>query len=734
MTTPATGTPALDTATDAAPEVDRVTMLELDLPEPGLPAWALAVIGAIRAIVVGVTMATADAAFRALGAAIQPAGLQPNGPAKDAVRTAKDEKLAEINAVIAACKATPAPAPVHTVEQAIPVVRPVTPQVAALPGMTPLGAPVLALVPPTVAAPVPARPLLTARWQRLPGGDEWGARIDAGDPRIGDAVDLYRARDVNRRSPERRYLASRHVLTSGGVVFGVTTVRNATDTAPIAAPAPADPLASPAQHTAPTGEWTSVPVEDGPAETFATTLGNIAAESSHNASAAPIGSLAGGQLRFVGFSSADGYIEAIRRGVTTATHASYLTTLRGQYGYTDAAIEALALPGPQLGVAVDNSLPVGPGITHTPVGPSYADMTPAQRRALRKVGEEARATVRKLITESTLIAGIVGEGSFLQAAWVGGGSTTLRTVREALATIGREGDAPKAPSAEKHAGKAVDSIRNRDYDTARLPATGLPEGIKARWLVGRKLTGAAITAGMEYGRALLIVSLGDNDALTFDGDQHLAGACNAHYIAATGAEAMHSDTMTAWLSGLLHKAHYAVKRGPHWYVPPGEAAAARALLEAIEPLWGDHDRIPVTTGADLFRNLTRGLGDEVAAVVKEYNQLTEVARERARKAATVEAEVRISKSTYSITDETRAMTIAAAVATAEAKACVSPEVGARLLADLAAVAAKVDGYAGALGDEKVTGIRATITTLTAALVPTCTAADQRSHMLELRPL
>ncbi len=370
--------------------------------------------------------------------------------------------------------------------------------------------------------------------------------------------------------------------------------------------------------------------------------------------------------------------------------------------------------------AQEPAQPAGP-VTHEPTGPSIFDR-PRSERQFRVGQSETRSDVQRLISERDFIAGAIAEGSMLQWTWVGGGSTTLGKVTDGLIELGREVDAPGAPSAERHAGRAVEALRNRDLDTARLPTRNLPDGISAQWLVGRKLSGGTARAGDAYGEALLIISLKDDDTLMFDGDTNLANAVRSHYAMATAKESLKSEDLTAWLGSVLRRRHGAVKRGACWYIPGGQADAARALFEMISKLWGDHEVMPVTTGKDLFRALTRGLANDVAAVAKSYNTALGVARDRARAKARKDAAERHGATAESIDAEAEL---------AYKRADVSSTVASGLLKTLASVAAYVAGYETVLGSESVSGVKASIETLRSKLDRLADDASLRAAMLEL---
>lgn len=711
-----TSTPALDAPlpTADADADERFALLDLgDATTPApLPSWAERVIAVIRAIVVGLTVDSANVAFAALSRAIEPARAYPEGPGKAAVRAAMESKHAEIKAVLAAARAAAAPPPV-----APPVASP--PPVAATPPV----------VPPPVAPSAQPRPEHHARWARLPGPPAtapWGALLSDNLGALpGDVVIVHRARGGG---VSRRYLV-------GKAPNGVWAI---SETAPTASSPTVATLPPP-----PTVEQAIPVVTDAPSATngaatngasFEQALGNIAEEGAAIASSASIGSMAGGERRGVGFADAAGYVQALAQGVKAATAEEYKSTLRSSYGYTDAQIAALTVTIlPEIAVVTP-----GTGETFTPAAGSLGYFDPAARaaraaaqRELKAGKASTRADVRRLLDEGKLIAGAVAAGSMLQVSWVGGGQTTLGKVREALEAIGRVFDAPDAPSAVRHAGRAVEALRNTTWDTMRLPSGDLPDGIKARWLVGRKMNAATVKAGDAYGKAALVVSLTDGGKLMFDGDATLAASVQNTFNASTANEVLKSEDLTAWMGDTLKKRHAAVKRGPVWYVPGGHAEAARQLSETIGKLWGDHERIPVTTGADLMRSLTRGLTDEVKAIEAEFGKLTGEARERAKDKAIKDCAERSLRSTRRGGPAMAQAAIDAEADAAWKRATVSPTIAARLMRELAEVAGRVEGYAMVLGEESTASAKGLIVGLRDQIERLCTDFDQRASMLEL---
>lgn len=695
--------------------------LELDLVPPRAVS---AVLAAIAAVVVGATREALAAARAALALAIEPARAWPEGAERARARAALVAKRTEIEAAEALLDAAP------TVAQPMPVIQASPP------------VPLASMVP---TAPSAAPRVLRGQWARIRTGalsGQWGALVQNGvtNPQPGERIRVFR--QDGTESPSQ-WVSEVVTDTARGVLVALTTEAPApiaaAGTAPVAAPEVEIDWSEPTGATPATSATPSASALDASnTGTLEQALGAVAAQGDNIAASAAQGAAAHAARLGVGFSDPAQYLQALRNGgLQPHTRADYIARCKA----AGLAFDESTLPpanAPTARTAIGAAFQIN-STTHTPEGKAFHQMTPAERRALRKVGQETRAQVSKLLDESKLIAGAVAAGSMVQISWVGGGTTTVGKVRDMFAAKGLTYDAPTGPSAERHAGRAVDSLKNRGMDTARLPSNDLPDGIKARWLVGTKLTGKTIKAGDAYGNAALIVSLTDGGDLRFDGASDLKLACEAHYRNATQNEVLRSEDLTAWYAGQLRNTHYAVKRGHLWYVPAGEADAAVALSDALGELWGDHEHIPVTTGKDLARSLTRGLGDEVAALVKAFEHESKLATERAankaRKEAIEDARERSRRSVRSggpaLTEEALAtLGEHAAKLAAERGASPSPTVAARMLTDLAGIAARVDGYRTVLGDESVATVRDAMIALRNKIEPLCTDGDMRASMLE----
>jgi hypothetical protein len=647
--------------------------IELDLPadsDTSLPAWVATLIVAIGAVL----PVPADVAFAVLRALLAPyaaGGVHratfealPTS-ARQAIRAAYDAKHAAITA-----------AAMPTQRQPIPVVREASGPVPAVPAVL-----ATATVPPRLAA------VRNGSWARIRTGEhrgDWGARIPSGRGYVnaGDIVRLYRSN--GNRSP------SLHVLTD--IVFQdatstIAAVRDVTDAE----------RASVLRGNTPAN---GVPVVDTSDERDVAGYGSGPTEADAQRDFPPSrdsGPITSSLTNIASEATSNAQPSAPRAERETVAPSS--TSADGQSGTFQTN-----------------------GTTHTPTGPSIFDRPRDQRTFTVGTPTNTAASVRRLIGERDFIAGAVAEGSMLQVSWTGGGETTCGKIDEALLAIGREGDSPERKSALAYAGDAVDSLRSRMYDTYRLPNNSLPDGIKAQWIVGRKLSGSTVNAGDAYGEALLVVSLKDDETLAFDGETGLASAVRTRYAAATAKQTLKSDTLTSWLARTLRTRHGGVKRGHVWYIPGGQADAARALINAISPLWGDHEIMPVTTGPDLMRSLTRGLMVEVQAIAKDFSNSTALAKAAARKSAT-----KIASERHSATPET----IEQEAELAESRATVSSVVAARILRELGTVAARVQGYETVLGADSVANAKAMIADLRRTLEPLTDDTSARASMLEL---
>ena len=380
-----------------------------------------------------------------------------------------------------------------------------------------------------------------------------------------------------------------------------------------------------------------------PVDALVADLTAIGSQGAANAAVQGIGSMRSGELRGVGFSSKEGYIQALRNGVKAGTYASYLTTLRTRYGMTSADIDALELPPPMFEAA----LPVGAGITHTPAGhvagAAGIFSRPKSERSLKlgQVAAEQKETTRKL-DRADLIAGAIAEGHGVLVCWSGASrqrklrlpsKITRGKIVAALESIGRAAEAPNAKSAHAQAGRAVQSLTAHGYHVRAATREEYPEMTtgQVRWTVGKvNHTGKV---GDEFGTLVLTITLAD-DALAFDGDENLAKIVLDDFNARTASDVYQGADVTEWLGNLLRRKHGAVEYGMGWYVPAKERVAAGALCAAIAETgfgtsWvGGRGRpaLPIATCDELRDGILRGLTEEVETLLDRLATERETAK------------------------------------------------------------------------------------------------------------
>jgi len=369
-------------------------------------------------------------------------------------------------------------------------------------------------------------------------------------------------------------------------------------------PAPAAAPAAPAAAPAPAAHGTLLDALQG-----------AAGESAANAATQGAGSLAGGQLRTVGFTTAEGYVTALRNGVKAGTAASYRDTLRNQFGWTVAQVAALTVT-----ILPEGDLPVGEGVTFVPAGPDVFD---AQRQARAAAQAQLRATAdaATVALAQQLVAKADSTTAWLSIGWRGVGNISRG---ELLAACG---EAPMAKVTSTQLTRALDGLRGQ-YDAARIDV-GLPAGVRVRWQIGRGSQHAAYV-GAEYGRVLAIVDLHKDGTLHWEGDQAICAEVQARFKALVDEEVLRPGDVTAWLSALLCDRFGAIEDGHDYLVPPEHRDAARTLCRQISRIWGtawkqgglDADGKPeVGRLVDSVGGILGGILQGVTARVEQVEQL-----------------------------------------------------------------------------------------------------------------
>jgi hypothetical protein len=412
-------------------------------------------------------------------------------------------------------------------------------------------------------------------------------------------------------------------------------------------------------------------------------ISSAASASAANVAANTIGSMAGGQMFGVGFSSREGYEKAVRNGVPPHTHAEYITRIRA-YGATDA--EIAALPGPM----VQSDLPVGVGIKHVPTGPSIFDLPREQRRAL--VTAPPAHTVERInvhMPTSTLVAGAVAEGHHAIVAWEGSTGTTRGQLVAELEAIGLGSWAPKAPNARAQAGSAIARLGSQGLHVRSLRkgdgAAELSSGEHV-WTVGTvNHTGLV---GEEYGKVRVRFKL-SGAVLSFVGDETIGAPVVADFAARMASEVFKSSDLTSWLGRKIRWDLDGVRFGAMgWLVPARHVEQATKLCKAVQSAGfgtGWVQGLPVATSDQLRDGIVRGLIDEVTELL---NKLSE---ERENAAVAAEA----SDKRY----------LAAGNFDGDRKRVAMGDIGAKraatYLKDLRAIGARVVAYGEVLGEQRV---------------------------------
>lgn len=355
-------------------------------------------------------------------------------------------------------------------------------------------------------------------------------------------------------------------------------------------------------------------------------LAAIATESTGNAAVQGIGSVTGGEMRGVGFSTAEGYLTSLRHGVKRETGEMYIRILREHHG-----IEVN--PGtiaPWIDAAP--ALPEGVGVRHVPAGhvegsAGIFERPRAERRFI--VGPSQNETERQAAIDlrpGELVAGSVAEGNGILVGWRGDSQMTRGALLEALDRLGHKDWAPKPKDARAQAGRAVGTLTGyhikaeRKAQVIRRGMAARPSG-EHRWFVGQVNTMS--TPGENYGTTVLVMTLSPSGELTGAGDQELAAKVIADYKQRCADELYTSADLTSWLAETLKERCGAVNYAVGWYIPANHRGDAIALCNAVSATgWGNNwlgskerPALPIATCDELRDGLVRGLKDEVAELI-----------------------------------------------------------------------------------------------------------------------
>jgi hypothetical protein len=437
--------------------------------------------------------------------------------------------------------------------------------------------------------------------------------------RPGDRVVL-----VRRTGAQATYSVT-HLLSSTHHGGSLVEFGDDVTAAPVAALATAR-QAIPVVHEAPASVASPAPSSG----TFLEALTAASFEGATNATTQASGSLASGTMAGVGFTTAQGYVQALANGVKRATADSYLATLASRYSYTSSALAALTVTI----IDESNTLPEGLGIVHEASGPSIFE----QRRAERLVAAQhvrATADAATVAFAQRLTTSASDEGAWWEIGWDGHGSITRG---EILAVCGI---APEPKALETQLGRTCDSLKGTHDCSLVTP----PAGIKRRWQIGRGRQHAAFI-GAEYGRVLAIVDMLPDGSLRWEGDSAICEEVRTKYDELCTAEVFRAGDVTAWLSQQLRYRFGARKQAHNFLVPPDRREAARELCAKLASVWARgswvYGRLDPATGeaeigkyvtnvADILGGLLVSCGAEVTAAEDAWRVTVDAAASKASK-------------------------------------------------------------------------------------------------------
>lgn len=395
---------------------------------------------------------------------------------------------------------------------------------------------------------------------------------------------------------------------------------------------------------------------------------DIVENAATNAAAQMLGDMARGRASLgVGYTSAEGYIEALRRGAARQTVEEYARTLRGTY---KRKVD-VSFSGNRYTISIDEGKS-----THTTFdaalltlqsgdGSSGAD-SHANDEGIAKLKREsaarkaaAAALKAKQKSEQTmtsapvvedvqpvklvhgqLVAGAAADGHGVLIGWTGSGDMTRAEMLARLdgAKLPREWafDA-KDPAVQLT--RAVRTVAGGRYNVeqekkkdAQVVET---REWSSRWmLVTRSLDGGA-KVGEKYGDIALVVTLYTDKPepeLVFDNgaDVGLVEAVRQEFAARIGAERYVASDITRWLAMTLKTRCHAVRYGGNWYVPRAHRVTAESLVAAFKT-WGADwmdPPLPIATTTQLAQGLANGLMREVDEELRKLEAQRENAREK----------------------------------------------------------------------------------------------------------
>lgn len=393
---------------------------------------------------------------------------------------------------------------------------------------------------------------------------------------------------------------------------------------------------------------------------------DIVANAASNAAAPMLGDMAQGRASLgVGYTSAAGYIEALRRGAARATVTSYASTLRRTYKmsvdvsfagnrYTvsinegksdhttfDAALLQLEAGSGESGV---DSHANDEGIA------KLKRESAARKAAQAKVkSEQQQSTLvsapvveeqRISLVHGQLVAGGAAEGHGVLIGWTGSGDMTRVEMLARLdaAKLPREW-AFDAKDANVQLTRAVRTVAGGRYncEQEKKKDVQIVESREwaSRWMLVSKTIEGETKVGSHYGDIALVVTLYSDKPepeLMFDqgGDAGLIEAVKQEFATRIGAERYISSDITRWLQITLKTRCAAVRYGGNWYVPRKHRGTAESLVAAFKS-WGADwmdPPLPIASTAQLAQGLANGLMREVDDELRRLEAQRENVREK----------------------------------------------------------------------------------------------------------
>lgn len=366
-------------------------------------------------------------------------------------------------------------------------------------------------------------------------------------------------------------------------------------------------------------------------------LGGISAEGSAGANAARLGDVANGRASLgVGFSSAAGYVEALRRGVTRPTFESYVGTLRRTYKLAVSA----TIVGDHYTIKLDGEefserlIPIVSGSTETTdshvndgaIAKIKAEAA-SKKDAIAKINaeqalqnplvaapvvEDARITLR----HGEMVAGAVAEGHGVLVGWTGKGPRTLAELTAMAVDADVPADAmPKPRDASAHARRAVQAF-------ARGEVTIYTEDRGRKWRLERPVAGAQ--PGEKSGEVALVATLVGDSTLECTGDETLSIQVRAEFARLVDGQIFDAGEITTWLvDDVLKGVCNAAKYGGNWYVARRYRALAERVTSTFDGKWGRdwmNPALPIATTQQLAQGLARGLANEIDTIIAEVEE------------------------------------------------------------------------------------------------------------------